>query len=85
MDAENPTSLRRLLLRAAATLLALLLLYPLSVGPAAYLMAKLRVHPPLLYRFYAPLAWAINGTPLLKLGNDYIEWWLELAVEQQAR
>ena len=79
MDTENPTSLRRLLLRVAATLLALLLLYPLSAGPAYYLAVKLHTHSKALHRFYVPLDWATKATPLEKPIFIYVGWWMMLA------
>ena len=79
MDSENPTSPRGFLGRAAATLLTLLLLYPLSVGPAVYLAVRLRKEHNELFRFYAPLNWAIEGTPLEQICRDYGVWWRDLA------
>ena len=81
MDAENPTSLRQLLLRAAATLLAVVVLYALSVGPAYYLALKLGRNPIALDRFYVPLSWATKGTPLEKPIDAYVDLWLRLAGE----
>ena len=79
MDAAETPSLRRLLVRMAATLLALLLLYPLSVGPAVYLAVRLRKEHNELFRFYAPLNWAIEGTPLEQICRAYGVWWGNLA------
>ena len=79
MDAEHPTSPRHLLGRVAATLLALLLLYPLSAGPAVYLVLKSRRGFRVENRFYAPLEWAIQGTPLEQPCFEYREWWVRLA------
>ena len=79
MDAEHPTSPSHLLGRVAATLLALLLLYPLSVGPAVYLAVRLRKEHNELFRFYGPLNWAIEGTPLEQICRAYGVWWGNLA------
>ena len=79
MDTENPTSLRRLLLRAAATLLAVVVLYALSVGPAAYLEVKLRSSPMEVPSFYAALFLATQDPPLEQLRNGYVRWWVKLA------
>ena len=76
MDAEHPTSPRHLLGRVAATLLALLLLYPLSAGPAVYVAIKLGFDLRPVDRFYAPLAWAIDDTPLAPPMQTYIFWWV---------
>ena len=81
MDAEHPTSPRKLLLRVAATLLALLLLYVLSIGPAAYVVVKAHNYSKGALRFYAPLIWAIKGTPLEMPIVEYVGWWLRLAPE----
>ena len=81
MDAEHPTSPRHLLGRVAATLLALLLLYPLSVGPAVYLDVKLKSDSRVFNRFYAPLLWATKDQPLDELRNDYVRWWVRLTGE----
>ena len=79
MDAEHPTSPRHLLGRVAATLLALLLLYPLSIGPAVYAAVKLKADPTMLYSFYAPMFWATEYTPLQQPRREYLRWWLRLA------
>ena len=81
MDAEHPTSSSHLLGRVAATLLALLVLYALSVGPAIYLEVKLKIDFKVLDRFYAPLVWAIDHTQLDKPYYTYVSWWLRLAGE----
>ena len=75
MDAEHPTSPRHLLGRVAATLLALLLLYPLSYGPAVYLEVKWGYDFRAVERFYAPLVWATDDTPLATPMQTYICWW----------
>ena len=79
MEAENPTSLRRLLLRAATTLLALVVLYALSVGPADYLVIKLRKPLRTLDGFYTPLDLATQDPPLAQLRIGYVRWWVRLA------
>ena len=79
MDAEHPTSPRHLLGRVAATLLALVVLYPLSAGPVVYLAEKLRADSKVTGLFYEPLHWAIIGTPLEQPYVEYVYWWLRLA------
>ena len=79
MDAENPTSLRHLFVRVAATLLALVGLYVLSTGPAAYAAVK---HPNIQVLgdiFYRPLGMAIRGSALEKPYRAYALWWARLA------
>ena len=83
MDAENPTSLRRLFLRVAATLLALVVLYALSVGPADYLVIKLRKPLRVLDGFYTPLDLATEEPRLNDLRHEYETWWVKLAHEYQ--
>ena len=80
MDAEHSTSPRHLLGRVAATLLALLLLYPLSQGPAFYLQVKLKRDIKVLNRCYKPLDWVIEGTPLEKPYGEYVFWWWSAAM-----
>ena len=79
MDAEHPTSPRQLLVRVAATLLALVVLYGLSAGPAVYLAPKLRPDSKVLAHFYAPLDWVLKHTPLEESYYEYLLWWVRLA------
>ena len=85
MDAENPTSLRRLFVRVAATLLALVGLYVLGFGPSVYLAVR---HPrkcARLVELYDPLRAAVRGTPLEKPLFAYQKWWFKRAVKRVAR
>ena len=75
MDAEHPTSPRHLLGRVAATLLALLVMYVLSVGPAVCVAIKLEFSFRAVDHFYAPLLWATEAPPLQQLRYDYVRWW----------
>ena len=79
MDAENPTSLRRLLLRMAATLLALVGLYVLGAGPAIYIYVKFPRSMPFVLELYEPLFWEVSQTPLAGLFESYVIWWQNLA------
>lgn len=79
MDAENPTSLRQFLVRVAATLLALVVLYPLSSGPAIYVQAKLSTPSTASDTFYKPLFRALQNTPLENPFYVYLDWWMERA------
>ena len=79
MDAENPTSLRRLLLHVAATLLALVVMYVLSAGPAEYFAVKFKPDSKVLTYMYAPLDWVTTDPPLQQPYIEYILWWARLA------
>ena len=79
MDAEHPTSPRHLLGRVAATLLALLLLYVLSIGPVVYLHVKLKRDFTVLDPFYVPLVWVIEHSSLGEPFYEYVSWWVRLA------
>lgn len=65
-----------------ALLIALPLVYALSVGPMAYLLDKF--HAPMTWRvyvvaFYQPVIWLHDNTSLKKPIEDYINWWSDLA------
>ena len=62
-----------------SALLGALTLYVLSVGPACYVIAKSGRYQPLVEKLYAPLVWAVQGTPLNSLLAAYAEFWLKLA------
>ena len=79
MDAAETPSLRRLLVRMAATLLALTGLYVLSVGPAAYVDEKLPASQTFLTTLYMPLFDVMEQTPLAEPFYSYVIWWRELA------
>ena len=75
MDAAHPTSLRHLLVRMAATLLALVVLFPLSYGPAVFVAYKFPSTHDHIVAFYDPLVQAIAGTPLNPPFDAYVIWW----------
>ena len=79
MDAAETSPLRRLLVRGAATLLALAGLFPLSYGPAVFVAYKSSSMYPYIVEFYDPMVQAIAGTPLDQHLNAYSEWWMRLA------
>ena len=79
MDAAETPSLRRLLVRGAATLLALAGLYLLGVGPAIYVAEKYPPSQTFVGELYEPLFWVASRTPLATPLNPYVEWWLTLA------
>ena len=76
MDAEHPPTLLRHLGRSAATLLALLVMYPLSSGPAIYLQAKLSADGTASSALYKPLFWALQNSPLEIHFYAYYDWWV---------
>ena len=80
MDAAETPSLRRLLVRMAATLLALVVLYVLGSGPASYA----NMHYPQSRRLYAelyrPLNMAAADTPMEIPLFAYEEWWMTFVV-----
>ena len=79
MDSETPPSLRHRLLKGAAALVALVLLYVLSSGPANYAAEKHPGFKPLVKELYEPLRQAVAGTPLGKLMFNYEVRWRRLA------
>ena len=80
MDSEKPPSLRSLLTRMVCTLVALVVLYVLSSGPSGYVWERSMNSRPLLEKFYAPLKWAHQQTPLLDPVSIYVRWWADLSV-----
>ncbi len=79
MDSEKPPSLGHLLVRVAATLVALLLLYVLGVGPATYAEIRWTGSAPLFDKLYDPFFRATHRTPLELPVDAYVEWWMRLA------
>ncbi|WP_395750805.1 hypothetical protein [Prosthecobacter sp.] len=65
-----------------AILVALPLLYALSIGPAAYCLSKFNVGrstEDMVEAFYAPIIWLADHTSMEKPIDSYIEWWEWLA------
>lgn len=65
-------------------LVALPILYVLSIGPVAYLTltgAMPASVPSWTRQFYAPLDW-LEHTPLRQPLDSYMAWWLRLAINQ---
>jgi len=79
MDLEKPLSLGSIATRVISTLVGVLLLYILSVGPACYIAAKTGRGGPLIETLYTPLVWAVQRTPLIDPMTAYVEFWLRLA------
>ena len=64
MDEEKPHSLRSLLTRIVCTLIGLLLLCVLSVGPAGYISQRYPSTYPAINRLFNPILSVIYKTPL---------------------
>ena len=80
MDAENQTSLRRLLVRMAATLVALAVLYVLGAGPASYAYMHYPQSRRLYAELYRPLNMAAADTPMEIPLFAYEEWCMTFVV-----
>ena len=66
---------------ATTALIALPILYVLSIWPVVYTLGDNRVDPRLnavVNAFYKPLELLYNHTPLRMPLDGYIEWWAEL-------
>ena len=78
MEDEQPGSLRVAVEKIALGLVALLVLYVLSIGPAARLTFH-HQHPGhwnYFGSFYAPILWACDhAKPLGRLGEAYCRLW----------
>ena len=79
MAAAETPSLRHLLVRVAATLLALVVLYALSAGPASYVAVKCPGTVPRLVMLYGPLRTVLAWTRLQKPFHAYVDLWSNAA------
>ena len=84
MDSAKPHSLGSLATRIACTLIGLVLLYVLSVGPASYVDYKCPRSHAFIESLYEPLVSAIKPTPLVVPLAYYVQWWMRLAGYQPA-
>lgn len=71
------------------TLLGLLLLYVLSIGPVSYYL-KVRFWPfksPQWYQaFYTPLFWAVHNVPVIEtVMSKYLDFWIKIEDERETR
>ena len=87
METETPRPARGLLLRLFWTgLLAVLIAYPLSIGPFSYYLV-LRTSPygeEYLYATYFPLLWLAGKWPPLQSPLDaYVGFWTKLAFQHR--
>ena len=81
MDSENPPASRRRIFKWPAILLALLLLYVLSAGPACYVFAKFPSIGSFFLPLYIPVSRVVEGTPAEQFWTAYLQWWLVLSGE----
>ena len=78
MDQEKTHSSRSRLLQVAGSLVVLLTLYALSIGPAIYFLAWSRTGHHFYQTLYRPLIDATAKTQLDPALNAYGEWWADL-------
>jgi hypothetical protein len=70
-----------------AVILAVPVLYVLSIGPVSYLEATKAYtisQGSRLDRFYGPLGTAMQRTPLDEVLLSYVAWWTELGEKRQS-
>ena len=79
MDSEKPHTIGSIATRIVCTIIGLVLLYVLSIGPARYVWERsVRSHR-MIEKLYAPLDWALANTPLYPPLRAYSDWWALLA------
>ena len=78
MDEEKPHSIGSIATRIGCTLVGLLLMYALSMGPVVYFVDKYAMLPPIVESFYKPLGWALHATSLGEPFQGYLNWWMSL-------
>lgn len=83
--ADEGSDRRRGWLWAGLALLALLVFYVLSVGPAVMMVEKTGVGGEVGEVAYAPLKWLRDNTPLEKPLDAYVDFWAGLAGGLSAR
>ena len=76
MDQEKPRTIGSIATRIVFTLVGLLILYVLGVGPAFYILNSSPRSIPLVVNAYYPLFSAVSNTPLEKPVYDYLDWWI---------
>ena len=79
MDSEKPPSLRSLITRMACTLIGLLLLYVLSIGPVACVSNRFEFYQQQVGPFYTPLIGVAQYIGLMPALEAYVNWWQGLA------
>ena len=79
MDSEKPPSFRNLLTRIACTLLGVLLLYVLGIGPAVYVAAKFPSSFPLVNKVYGEFSRSVMASQLKEPMIAYLSWWVKFA------
>ena len=79
MDSAKPPSFPSLLARIACTIIGVLLLYALSVGPAYYFFVGCPRARPMIDEIYTPLWSVLQNTPMYDRLFSYMNWWFVLA------
>lgn len=72
---KNPASIRSRLLTVAAVLVVALVLYVLSVGPAAYFATRSDILLSPFEKLYLPLIVASRWASLHPFLERYVNWW----------
>ena len=85
MDEEKPHSISSIATRIVCMLLGVLVLYPLSFGPAAYLWTQQPSMYPAMMDFYHPLLMATYNTRFHDPLYGYMWWWEKLAPPKTPR
>ena len=75
---ENPPSIRSLLLKGVAVLVALPLVYVLSCGPAIFVAVKFPRTRDSISAYVVQLE-TMHNTALVSTVGAYCSWWLHLA------
>ena len=73
-------SLSRLMARVVGTVVAVVLLYWLSFGPAMYLAAKVPATQPAVGVIYLPVEWTVEQERVPPFYLAYLAWWRSYAV-----
>ena len=85
MDEEKPRSIRGIATRMVFTLVALLLLYPLSSGPTAMLTVLTRHGDRTWTKIYGLLAFVAAVTHTMPVIEAYLGWWSDLGYHIRPR
>lgn len=76
MSEENENKSHRGILMVIAVVIAIPLLYVLSIGPAEAIATKYPKCEPVFHKFYFPLGWLAVYTPLGKPLKWYVRLWI---------
>jgi hypothetical protein len=78
MDPGKPKPVRPVLLQCAMVGVGALALYALSIGPVTYIAIRTEItdnNARMLGRFYTPVRWFMESTPIGWPLKKYWEWW----------